>query len=89
MSWATERRLDFIDWRLKTYGEVRREHLIAAFDISMPQASGDLGAFDRAYPGAMEYDKSRKLYAPAKTPYRSRREFARDKAGNLIFTINT
>ena len=88
MSWAVERRLDFIDWRLSAHGWLRREHLISTFGISMPQASGDLGAFERAYPGAMKYDKSRKLYAPTATPYRPHRHFAQDKCGRLVITID-
>ena len=87
MTWAADRRLDYIDARLATHGEVRREHLMTAFGVSMPQASVDLNAFIAAHPGAMAYDKSRKLYAPAKQPYRPRRDISRDKQGRLVIII--
>lgn len=63
MSWATDRRLDYIAWRLADHGAIRRDDLMRVFGVSMPQASADLGAFDRAHPGAMVYDKSAKQYA--------------------------
>jgi hypothetical protein len=88
MSWALDRRLDYIDWRLARHGEVRRQHLMTAFGVSMPQASVDLNAFIAAHPGAMAYDKSRKLYAPAKMPYRSRRDISCDDEGRLVITID-
>lgn len=64
MSWATERRLDYIAWCLKARGSIRRDDLMRVFGVSMPQASTDLGEFDRAHPGAMIYDKSSKQYVP-------------------------
>jgi len=87
MSWALDRRLDYIDWRLARHGEVRRQHLIDAFGISMPQASADLASFDAAHAGAMEYDKSRKVYVPTKEPYRIRRALRTDSLGRLVIVI--
>lgn len=73
MTWATDRRLDYIDWRLALHGSVRRQHLMETFGVSQAQASGDLAAFERMHPGAMRYDKSAKQYVPAGTRYRSQR----------------
>lgn len=87
MSWALDRRLDYIDWRLARHGEVRRQHLIDAFGISMPQASADLASFEAAHASAMEYDRSRKAYVPAKAPYRMRRELQTDSHGRLVIVI--
>lgn len=87
MSWFADRRLDFIDWRLATHGEVRREHLMTTFGISQQQASMDIQAFLADHSGAMTYDKNRKLYAPAHNPYRPRRNIQRDRQGRLIFII--
>lgn len=72
MTWATDRRLDYIGWRLATHGEVQRADLTGIFGVSEAQASGDLGAYDRAHPGAMAYDKSAKRYVPAGRPKRHR-----------------
>lgn len=65
MTWATDRRLDYIDWRLSVHGEVQRADLARQFGVSVQQASADLGAFDAAHAGAMRYDKSAKRYVPA------------------------
>lgn len=73
MTYATDRRLDFIDWRLTVHGSIRRQHLMDAFQISQPQASADLTAFEAEHPGAMVYDKSAKQYVPGRNPYRSKR----------------
>jgi hypothetical protein len=76
MNWSQARRLDYIDWRLALIGEVRREHLMTVFGVSMPAASATLGEFAAAHPGAMRYDKSRKCYVPARQPYRAVRGMA-------------
>ena len=73
MTWAVDRRLDYIDWRLSVQGEIRRSDLMRVFGVSMSQASLDLSAFERGYPGAMAYDKSAKCYIPAREPYRAKR----------------
>lgn len=77
MSWFTERRLDFIDYRLAVAGEVQRSDLVNTFGISVPQASADIGAFMRLYPKAMRYDSTAKRYVPARTsaerPYKPQR----------------
>lgn len=62
-------RLHFIDWRLAVVGEVQRADIAQAFGITLSQASADFAAFDRAHPGAMTYDKSRRRYVPAGKRY--------------------
>lgn len=71
--WGRERRLDYIDWRLLTFGELRRENLIAVFGISLAQASADISRFIGRHQGAMKYDGSDKRYVPVEKIYRSRR----------------
>jgi hypothetical protein len=66
MTWATDRRLDYIDWRLAEHGEIQRADLMRVFAVSEQQASIDLNAFIATHPGAMEYDKSAKRYVRAK-----------------------
>ena len=73
MTWFTERRLDFIDWCLAERAEVQRGDLVRTFEISIPQASADLGEFMRQHPKAMRYDLTAKRYVPAKTPYKPKR----------------
>ena len=73
MTWATDRRLDYIDWRLGRRGEVHRGDLIRVFGVSPSQASADLASFLRAYRGAMRYDRRAKRYVPREQPYASRR----------------
>jgi hypothetical protein len=84
MTWASDRRLDFIAWRLHHGGSIRRLDLMTAFEISMPQASADFAAFERLYPGAMVYDKSEKRYMAQGN---TRRAFATDRQGRLMFVI--
>ena len=73
MTWASERRLDYIDWRLAVHGTVRRENIQQAFGLSQGQASGDLTAFRDLYPDAMWYDPAFKRYMPSAHPYCVRR----------------
>lgn len=63
MTWAIERRLDYIAWRLASRGTIRRSDLVRVFDISEAHASSDLTEFNRAHPGAMAYNLSAKHYA--------------------------
>lgn len=65
MTWATDRRLDYIDWRLATHGSIVRADLARTFSIATVQASYDLAAYQRDYPHAITYDKSRKCYVAA------------------------
>lgn len=75
MTYAVDRRLDFIDWRLIAHGEIQRADIMNQFQVSEAQASADLGAFEREHPGTMTYDKTRKRYVPARNPYRSKRKW--------------
>ena len=62
MSWYLEHRLDWIYEMVRIYGFINRGHIMAKFEVSMPQASTDLAEFQRRYPGVIEYDKSAKCY---------------------------
>ena len=73
MTYATDRRFDYIDHRLLTHGELGRADIERIFGVSNSQASSDMQAFLAAHPGAMDYDKSRKRYVPANGRYRSQR----------------
>jgi hypothetical protein len=85
MTWATDCRLDTIDWLLLMEGSVRRGDLMQIFGVSESQASKDLGEFDRAHPGAMRYDLRAKQYVPTNGRYVSQRGVKR--ARPLVFAI--
>lgn len=76
MSWARERRLDYIDWCLSARGEVQRADLMRLFGVSESWASADINAFVAAYPAAVSYDPSRKRYVPTHRPFRRQRKGA-------------
>lgn len=60
--WGQERRLEFIDYRLKWDGQINRSNLTDFFGISVPQASLDLSEYAKLAPGNMEYDTSARVY---------------------------
>jgi len=66
MSWSVERRLEFIDFRLYWEGRINRKDLTVFFNISVPQASADLKAYQLKAPQNIEYDKSGKFYFATK-----------------------
>lgn len=80
--WFEARRLDYIDWRLSTRGEIQRADISLTFGVSEACASGDLNEFLRLYPVALTYDKSRKRYVPARSPYRRQRNDGWSRAIN-------
>lgn len=60
--WGQARRLAFIDVRLQYDGRINRGDLITYFDISMPQASADLGLYQSIAHENMAYDASARVY---------------------------
>lgn len=71
MRWAQQQRLDFIGARILAGDVVNRRDLMAVFRISAPQAANDFKAFNKAHPGAMRYDLSRKAYVPHRVTTKS------------------
>lgn len=60
--WGTERRLEFIEFRLYWEGGVRRGDITEKFGVSTPQASADLGLYQQLASGNLVYDSSQKRY---------------------------
>lgn len=60
--WGLGKRLEFIELRAFWQGAVNRSDLIAEFSISVPQASADIGAYQKLAPGNLVYDSSKKRY---------------------------
>jgi len=60
--WGTERRLEFIEFRVFWEGGIRRADLTDTFGVSVPQASSDLSLYQELAPGNLIYDSSEKKY---------------------------
>lgn len=60
--WGPDRRLEFIDWRLRWDGRINRGDLTAFFGISVPQASLDLARYLELAPANAIYDRSARVY---------------------------
>lgn len=63
--WGTERRLEFIEFRLFWEGGVNRSDLVEEFGVSVPQASKDLALYQAQAPDNIRYDRSQKRYLAA------------------------
>lgn len=60
--WGQERRLEFIDFRLRWEGRLNRADITTFFRISVPQASLDLAKYQEVAPENMVYDRTLKAY---------------------------
>jgi predicted DNA-binding transcriptional regulator YafY len=61
-SWGADRRLQFIDFRLRWEGRINRADLTEYFGVSVPQASLDIAKYTELAPNNLEYDRSSKTY---------------------------
>ena len=62
MRWAEKQRMNFIGERLLSGETLSRAHITNKFGVSVQQASLDINRFKAAHPGAMRYDRTRKMY---------------------------
>ena len=62
--WSQERRLEFIDFRLRWEGRLNRSDLTSFFGISVPQASLDIARYLELAPENAVYDRSERVYTP-------------------------
>ncbi len=60
--WGQDRRLAFIDFRLRWDGRINRSDLTDFFGISVPQASLDLARYIELAPQNLVYDRSSRVY---------------------------
>ncbi len=65
--WGQERRLEFIDFRLRWDGRINRSDLTAFFGISVPQASLDIAKYLDLAPENVIYDRSSRVYLASDT----------------------
>lgn len=62
MTWGAERRLQFIDFRLRWEGRLNRTDLTEHFGLSTPQASLDIAKYTDLAPANLAYDRSSRTY---------------------------
>jgi len=62
MRWAEKQRIGHIGERLMAGQTVRRADLMEKFGISLQQASSDIRKFNADHPGAMKYDRTKRVY---------------------------
>lgn len=60
--WGQERRLEFIDYRLRWDGQINRSSLTDFFGISVPQASLDIAEYSKLTESNLEYDIRARVY---------------------------
>jgi predicted DNA-binding transcriptional regulator YafY len=60
--WSQDRRLEFIDFRLRWDGRLNRSDLTDFFGISVPQASLDIAKYTELAPTNLNYDRSSRVY---------------------------
>lgn len=60
--WSQDRRLEFIDFRLRWDGRINRGDITAFFGISVPQASLDIARYLELVPDNLTYDRSGRIY---------------------------
>lgn len=65
--WSTQKRLQFLEFKLYWEGKVNRGDLTAEFGISIPQASVDFTKYQEMAPQNISYNSSAKYYEPTKT----------------------
>lgn len=66
-SWGLERRLQFIDFRLRWSGHINRTDLTSFFGLSIPQASLDIAKYIELAPYNLVYDRRTKTYTATPT----------------------
>ncbi|RYC40521.1 WYL domain-containing protein [Pectobacterium zantedeschiae] len=66
-SWGLERRLQFIDFRLRWSGHINRTDLTSFFGLSIPQASLDIAKYIEIAPHNLVYDRRTKTYTATPT----------------------
>lgn len=60
--WGPDKRLEFIDYRLRWDGRLNRSDLSEFFGVSTPQASLDISRYVALAPENVRYDRSERVY---------------------------
>ncbi len=64
LRWSIAQRLEFIEFRLVWEGRVKRADVAERFNVSVQQASGDLGLYEARAPQNIAYDRNAKRFVP-------------------------
>jgi hypothetical protein len=62
VKWGQQRRLEFVDFRLRWEGCINRKALMDFFGISTPQASLDIAKYIELAPENLHYDRTSRMY---------------------------
>ena len=65
--WGTQKRLQYLEYKLYWEGKVNRGDLTAEFGISIPQASVDFTKYQKMAPQNIAYNASAKYYEPTES----------------------
>ena len=89
-NWGQERRLQFIDFRLRWESRINRGDLSTHFGVSTPQASLDIARYLELAPHNLKYDRSSKTYvaSPHFTTLYPQRSSGRRYLAELLATKN-
>jgi len=60
--WSQDRRLEFVDFRLRWDGRINRSDITEHFGTSVPQASLDIARYLEIAPSNLVYDRSSRVY---------------------------
>jgi hypothetical protein len=67
LRWSVAQRLEFIEFRLVWEGRINRADIAERFNLTVQQASADLGLYDITAPNNMTYLRGPKTFVPAAT----------------------
>lgn len=84
LRWSVAQRLEFIEFRLVWEGRINRADIAERFNLTVQQASADLGMYDVAAPRNMTYLRGPKTFVPAAT---FEPKFLRDKADRQLLQL--
>lgn len=84
LRWSVAQRLEFIEFRLVWEGRINRADIAERFNLTVQQASADLGLYDVTAPNNMTYLRGLKTFVPAAT---FEPKFLRDKADRQLLQL--
>lgn len=84
LRWNVAQRLEFIEFRLVWEGRINRADIAERFNLTVQQASADLGLYDVVAPRNMTYLRGPKTFVPAAT---FEPKFLRDKADRQLLQL--
>jgi hypothetical protein len=84
LRWSVAQRLEFIEFRLVWEGRINRADIAERFNLTVQQASADLGLYDKIAPQNMEYLRGQKTFVPSAN---FAPKFLKDKADRQLLQL--